>query len=52
MVKAVEGYVRGVNTSEEATIVIQGRKKSGDMDRERPLKVIETTSYPAMKGAE
>lgn len=49
MVKEVRGYARDVKTSDRATVVIQGRKKDGDVDRERPIKVGETTLYPAIQ---
>lgn len=43
MEKEKEGYTGDVKTSDEDTVVIQGRKKDGDMGRERPIKVGEIT---------
>lgn len=41
MEKEMEGYTGDVKTSD--TVVIQGRKKDGDIDTERPIKMGEIT---------
>ena len=50
MAREVEGYPGDGKTSDEATVVIQGRMKRGGVDRERSIKVGETTLYhPAIQ---
>lgn len=51
MEKEVEGYTRDIKTSYKATVLIQGRHKSGNIDRERYSKTVEMTLYPGIQSS-
>ena len=45
----IEGHTRDIKTSYKATVFIQGRHKSGNVDRERYIKAMKMTLYPGIQ---